>query len=70
MARMSDLMGVLKQLMIENEWCYELQRNVLANQFNCVPSQINYVIDTRFTTKEDFMLKAAEAVEVIFELGE
>ena len=25
-----------------------IQRNDLANQFNCVPSQINYVISTRF----------------------
>ena len=27
----------------------ELQRRGLAERFSCVPSQINYVIETRFT---------------------
>ena len=26
----------------------EVQRNDLAQRFNCVPSQINYVMSTRF----------------------
>ena len=26
----------------------EIGRNDLANQFNCAPSQINYVLTTRF----------------------
>ena len=29
----------------------EIQRNELAGKFNCVPSQINYVIATRFTVE-------------------
>ena len=27
----------------------EIGRNVLASRFNCAPSQINYVLSTRFT---------------------
>ena len=32
----------------------ELSRNVLAEYFNCVPSQINYVLATRFTLDRGF----------------
>ena len=39
----------------------ELKRNELAAYFNCVPSQINYVIQTRFTkeltTEKAFIAK-------------
>ena len=28
----------------------EIKRSEIAQQFDCVPSQINYVIKTRFTT--------------------
>ena len=36
----------------------EIQRNELANYFNCVPSQINYVIDTRFTSEKGFLVES------------
>ena len=59
MARMSDLIEeFLKQLMIEMNGVIEIQRNELANQFNCVPSQINYVIDTRFTTERGYYVES------------
>ena len=46
--RVSDLIEeFIKDLFDENEYI-EIQRNDLAQQFNCVPSQINYVISTRF----------------------
>ena len=45
--RVSDLIEeFIKDLFDENEYI-EIQRNDLAQQFNCVPSQINYVISTR-----------------------
>ena len=37
----------------ENEMV-ELKRSELANKFNCVPSQINYVISTRFIPELGF----------------
>ena len=39
---------ILHLLSDEDDWI-ELKRNELAEIFNCVPSQINYVISTRFS---------------------
>jgi transcriptional regulator of stress and heat shock response len=36
----------------------EIQRNELADQFQCVPSQINYVISTRFTTEKGYIVES------------
>jgi transcriptional regulator CtsR len=36
----------------------EIQRNELANRFNCVPSQINYVISTRFSTDKGYYVES------------
>lgn len=36
----------------------EIQRNELADQFRCVPSQINYVISTRFTLEKGFIVES------------
>lgn len=36
----------------------ELRRNELASYFNCVPSQINYVISTRFTTERGYIVES------------
>ena len=36
----------------------ELKRNELASYFNCVPSQINYVISTRFTTERGYIVES------------
>ncbi len=34
----------------------ELSRNELADYFNCVPSQINYVLSTRFTLEKGYLI--------------
>ena len=36
----------------------ELQRSELANRFNCVPSQINYVISTRFSPERGYIVES------------
>ena len=36
----------------------ELQRAELANRFNCVPSQINYVISTRFSAEHGYIVES------------
>ena len=36
----------------------EIQRNDLAEKFNCVPSQINYVISTRFTPNHGYYVES------------
>jgi transcriptional regulator CtsR len=45
--------------MIEDmDGAVEIQRNELANRFNCVPSQINYVISTRFSTDKGYYVES------------
>ena len=36
----------------------ELQRSVLADRFGCVPSQINYVISTRFSPEHGYVVES------------
>jgi len=36
----------------------EIQRNELAEKFNCVPSQINYVLSTRFTPERGYVVQS------------
>ncbi|MDI3258080.1 MAG: CtsR family transcriptional regulator [Kyrpidia sp.] len=36
----------------------EIQRSELAELFNCVPSQINYVISTRFTVERGYIVES------------
>ncbi|WP_028309181.1 CtsR family transcriptional regulator [Desulfitibacter alkalitolerans] len=38
----------------------ELQRSKLAEQFVCVPSQINYVLGTRFTIKQGYVVESQQ----------
>ncbi|MCX7748930.1 MAG: CtsR family transcriptional regulator [Clostridia bacterium] len=59
MAKLSDLIeAFIKQLIEDTNGAIEIQRNELANQFNCVPSQINYVIDTRFTNDKGYYVES------------
>ncbi len=59
MARLSDLIeAFIKQLINDTDGSIEIQRNELASQFKCVPSQINYVIDTRFTTEKGYYVES------------
>ena len=56
--RMSDLIEeFIKDLFDENE-LIEIQRNDLAEQFHCVPSQINYVISTRFKPSQGYYVES------------
>ena len=36
----------------------EIQRSVLAQRFNCVPSQINYVVSTRFSPERGYIVES------------
>ena len=49
----------LKQLLAESREGYiEIRRNVLAEHFSCVPSQINYVLATRFSVESGFVVES------------
>ncbi|GBF73399.1 hypothetical protein PA598K_01688 [Paenibacillus sp. 598K] len=60
MRNISDtLEHYLKQLLQESaEGAVEIQRNDLADRFSCVPSQINYVISTRFTLEKGYLVES------------
>ena len=47
----------IKEMLAENREI-ELQRNELATRFNCVPSQINYVISTRFSPERGYSVES------------
>lgn len=36
----------------------EIKRSEIADQFQCVPSQINYVINTRFTIEKGYIVES------------
>ena len=56
--RMADLIEeFIKDLFDDNQYI-EIQRNDLAQQFNCVPSQINYVISTRFKPSQGYYVES------------
>lgn len=57
---MSDIIeAYLKAIIEENsEGSIEIQRSEIAERFDCVPSQINYVINTRFTTQHGYRVES------------
>lgn len=60
MARLSDIIeNFIKEMLERAENNYlEIQRNELANLFNCAPSQINYVLTTRFTVNRGYYIES------------
>ncbi|MEG0978632.1 MAG: CtsR family transcriptional regulator [Oscillospiraceae bacterium] len=44
--------------MLDNDGQTEIQRNELAEQIGCVPSQINYVISSRFTPEHGYIVES------------
>ena len=44
--------------MLERDGYTEIQRNELAQQLGCVPSQINYVIASRFTPEQGYIVES------------
>ncbi len=57
--RMSDIIEeFIKDLFDEENEEIEIQRNELAEHFNCVPSQINYVISTRFKPSQGYYVES------------
>lgn len=56
--RISDVIEeFIKEMLTEDDSAI-IQRNDLAEHFNCVPSQINYVISTRFTPVQGYYVES------------
>ena len=56
--RISDSIEDFIKSLFEEEDFIEIQRNELAEYFNCVPSQINYVISTRFGPSQGYYVES------------
>ncbi len=60
MSSLSNIIeNFIKELMdANNNDVIEIQRNILAQQFDCSPSQINYVLTTRFTNDRGYVVES------------
>lgn len=58
--RMSDLITreILRMLNESEEHTAEIQRNEFAGIIGCAPSQINYVLSSRFTPEQGFIIES------------
>jgi len=60
---MRNITDVIEQylkehLRLQGENMLEIKRNEIADRFQCVPSQINYVINTRFTEEKGYIIES------------
>ena len=58
MANISDLIESFLIDLFGDESSIYISRNELAQYFNCAPSQINYVLSTRFTLDKGFAIES------------
>lgn len=59
MAKLSDVIEqMIKDMIDANEGVAEITRGELANKVNCVPSQITYVLSTRFTNGQGYIVES------------
>ena len=60
MANLSDIIeSFIKEMFDEiPEDILEIQRNEMASKFQCAPSQINYVLTTRFTVERGYFVES------------
>ena len=57
--RISDSVAkYILDLLNEENGTAEIQRNELANYLGCVPSQINYVLTSRFTPEQGYIVES------------
>ena len=56
----SDLIASFLQNSLDTaeDGVLEVQRSELAQRFNCVPSQINYVMSTRFSPERGYIVES------------
>ena len=58
MAMSDKIEAFILELLKEDDDWLEIGRNELASVFNCVPSQINYVISTRFCPERGYVVES------------
>ena len=58
MASISDIIEKFIKNLMEDSNTVQIQRNELANLFDCAPSQINYVLTTRFSREKGYEVQS------------
>ncbi len=58
MGNLADLIEQYLRAILAQQNMVELQRRELARMFRCAPSQINYVLETRFTFDQGYMIES------------
>lgn len=58
MKNISDIIEAYLKQVLENNEAIEIKRSEVADKFECVPSQINYVINTRFTMERGYIVES------------
>ena len=59
MARLVDVIeDMIKEMIDENDGIATINRSQLASQANCVPSQITYVLSTRFSSGQGYIVES------------
>lgn len=60
MRNISDIIEsyLKKVIQSSNSNVVEIKRSEIADRFECVPSQINYVINTRFTVEKGYIVES------------
>ena len=58
MASISDIIEKFIKDLMEDSDTVQIQRNELASLFNCAPSQINYVLTTRFSREKGYEVQS------------
>lgn len=58
--KISDIITqeIIKMLSESEEQTAEIRRNTLANDLGCAPSQINYVLSSRFTPEHGYIIES------------
>lgn len=54
----SDMIEAYLKKILEDSEMIEIRRTEMADLFDCVPSQINYVINTRFTIQRGYAVES------------
>ncbi|SFC36406.1 transcriptional regulator CtsR [Alkalibacterium subtropicum] len=55
---MTDIIEAYLKKVLKQQEQVEIRRSEIAELFDCVPSQINYVINTRFTIQKGYLVES------------
>ena len=58
MQNITDIIEAYLKQILNDETKVEIKRQEIAQRFDCVPAQINYVINTRFTVEKGYFVES------------